>query len=93
MDWPIPCRRQGGREAGEQQPEPERSNLGLRDSILYQTASRLPVANQVLLGPGQLTSTRRVAARDQLPRETHCIPEMALLLHTQEIKWLGRGRQ
>ena len=30
-----------GREAGGQQPEPERGNLGPIDSIFYQTASRL----------------------------------------------------
>ena len=40
----------GGREAGGQQPEPERGNLSPWDSILYQTSSRLPVANQVFLG-------------------------------------------
>ena len=40
----------GGREAGWGQPEPERGNLGHREGILYQTASRLPVANQDFLG-------------------------------------------
>ena len=40
----------GGREAGRQQPEPASGNLGPRDGILYQTASRIPVANQVFLG-------------------------------------------
>ena len=40
----------GGREAGRRQPEPEKGNFGPRDGILYQTASRLPVANQVFLG-------------------------------------------
>ena len=40
----------GGREAGGWQPEPEKGNLGPRDGILYQTASRIPVANQVFLG-------------------------------------------
>ena len=39
-----------GRETGWRQPEPERIKLGPRDSILLQTASRLPVANQDLLG-------------------------------------------
>ena len=37
-------------EAGGWQPEPEKGNLGPRDGILYQTVSRLPVANQVFLG-------------------------------------------
>ena len=38
------------REAGGRQPEPERGTLSPRDSILYQTACRLPVANQAFLG-------------------------------------------
>ena len=44
---PSPTR---GREAGRGQPEVERGNLGHRDSILYQTVSGLPVANQDFLG-------------------------------------------
>ena len=40
----------GCREAGRRQPEPERGNLSPREGILYQTASRLPVAKQVFLG-------------------------------------------
>ena len=40
----------GGREAGRQQAEPASGDLGPRDGILYQSASRLPVANQVFLG-------------------------------------------
>ena len=44
---PSPTR---GSQAAGRQPEPERGNLRPRDSILYQTASRLPVANQVFLG-------------------------------------------
>ena len=35
---------------GNSQGWKARGNLGPRDSILYQTASRLPVANQVFLG-------------------------------------------
>ena len=62
---PSPAR---GKEAGRQQPELERSNLGLRDSILYQTASRLPVASQDFLGFWTDDILRRVAARVQLPR-------------------------
>ena len=37
------------RQAGDSQKA--RGNLGPRDSILHQTVSRLPVANQVFLGP------------------------------------------
>ena len=47
VDWPIPCQRQG---AGGRQPEPERGKLGPRDGIPYQTANRLPVSNQDILG-------------------------------------------
>ena len=61
---PSPTR---GREAGWQQPEPERGNLGPRDSILHQTASRLPVANQMFLGSWTV-DIHWVTARDQLPR-------------------------
>ena len=61
---PSPTR---GREAGGGQPEPERGNLGPKDSILHQTASRLPVANQMFLGSWTV-DIHWVAARDQLPR-------------------------
>ena len=44
---PSPAR---GRESGRQQPEQERGNIAPRDGIPYQTVSRLPVVNQVLLG-------------------------------------------
>ena len=47
MDWPIPCQRQG---AGGRKPEPERGKLGPRDGIPYQTANRLPVSKQDILG-------------------------------------------
>ena len=47
--WTGPCPA-GGREAGGRPPELERGNLGPRDNILYQTASRLPVANQDFWG-------------------------------------------
>ena len=76
MDWPVSS--EGGREAGGRQPGLERGKLGPRDSIPYQTAKRLPVANQVFLGPVWLTSVGRVIARDQLSREdtrhTRCAP-------------------
>ena len=38
------------RQAGNRQRWKARGKLGLRDSIFYQTVSRLPVANQVFLG-------------------------------------------
>ena len=52
------------RETGRQQAERERDKLRPRDSILYQTASRLPVANQDLLGFWMVNIPGRVAARD-----------------------------
>ena len=42
---------------------------------------------------GRSTSTKRVAARDQPPEETHGTPEKVHLLYTQKIKLLGRGRR
>ena len=38
------------RQAGDSQSWKAKGKLGLRDSTLYQTASRLPVANEVFLG-------------------------------------------
>ena len=38
------------RQAGNSQSRKAGGNLGPRDGILYQTVSRLPVANQVFLG-------------------------------------------
>ena len=56
------------READGRQPELERDNLSPRDHILHQTASRLQLLTKCSWDPGQLTRTRRVTARDQLPR-------------------------
>ena len=44
-DHPLP--EAGGRNV---QPDLERGKLGLRDGIPYQTANRLPVSNQDILG-------------------------------------------
>ena len=38
------------RQVCENQSQMERDKLGPRDGILYQTLSRLPVANQIFLG-------------------------------------------
>ena len=63
MDWPIPSWRQACRG----KPELERGNLGPREasSTKLQAGS---IANQDFLGFWMLTSTGRVAARDQFPR-------------------------
>ena len=49
MDQPLPLL-VAKRQVGESQSQKVRGNLGPRDSILHQTVSRLPVANQVFLG-------------------------------------------
>ena len=77
MDWPVP-QLEAERQVGDSQSWKMRGNLHPRDGVLHQTASRLPVANQVFLGswtvgihqwgPGAVGSIRRATARDQLPR-------------------------
>ena len=58
----------GDREAGGGQPELERGKLGPREA----SSTKLQAGTQLLIKPpwdsGWLTSARRVAARDQLPR-------------------------
>ena len=49
MDRPLPLL-EAERQAGTSQSRKARGNLGIRDGILYQTVSRLLVANQVFLG-------------------------------------------
>ena len=59
------------------------------------SSTKLRAGSQLLIkspwDPGLLTSTRKVAARDQIPEETHSTPETALPLRIQETKRLGRG--
>ena len=66
VSWPIPHWRQGG---GRGQPELERGKLGPREA----SSTKLQAGTQLLIKPpwdsGWLTSARRVAARDQLPRK------------------------
>ena len=49
MDWPVP-QLEAERQVGDSQSWKMRGNLHPRDGVLHQTASRLPVANQVFLG-------------------------------------------
>ena len=66
MDWALhPL--EAERQAGDSQSQEARGNLGPRDGILHQTVSRLQLLTKSSWDPGQLTSTRRVAVRDQLP--------------------------
>ena len=51
VGWePAPPLLEAERQAGDSQSQKARGKLGPRDAILYQTASRLTVANQVFLG-------------------------------------------
>ena len=63
----------GGREAGERQQEPERGKLGPRDSIPYQTASRLPVTNQVFLGPWTVDICWKCCSQRQAFQRRHTV--------------------
>ena len=69
----------------------ERGNLGPRDSILYQTASRLPVANQDFLGFWTVDICQEGRSQRSAPQRRHT-PEMALPLRIQETERLGPGR-
>ena len=60
-----------------------RGNLSPRDGIPRQTASRLPVANQVFLGSWTV-DVHQEGRRDQLPEDTQGTPETALPLRTQK---------
>ena len=82
----------GGRESGRRQPEPKGTILAPEMA----SSTKLWAGSQLLtkssFNPGRLTSPRMVTGRDQLPKEIHSTPETALLLCTQENKWLGPGR-
>ena len=68
MDWPIPHQRQGGRwgaaRAGKGQSWPQRG-------ILYQTASRLPVANQDFLGFWTVDIHQEGCSQRSAPQKRH----------------------
>ena len=64
---PSPAR---GREAGEGQPELERGNLSPRDGILYQTVSKLPVANRNL-GFWMVDICRQGRSQRSAPQRRH----------------------
>ena len=86
---PSPTR---GRETGGRKSEPERGNVGPRDSILYQTAIRFPVANQDFLGFWTVDICRQGHSQRSAAQKTHGTPEMARPLCTQETGRLGWGR-
>ena len=59
---------EAGRQAGDSQSWRERGKLGPRDSILYQTASRLPGANQVFLGSWTVDIRQEVRSQKSAPQ-------------------------
>ena len=67
MDWPFTLP-EAERQADNSQSQKARGKLSPRDGILYQTASRLPVAKQVFLGSWTADIHQEGRARDQLPR-------------------------
>ena len=64
---PLP---EAGRQAGSQ-PELERGKLGPRDGIPYQTASRLPVANQDFLWFWTVDICQEGCSKRSAPQKRH----------------------
>ena len=76
---------EAGRQAGDSQSQKAKGKLSPRDGILYQTASRLPVANQVFLGFWTVDIHHEGTSQGTAPpEETHSTPETTLPLRTQE---------
>ena len=74
---------EAGRQAGESQSQKARGKLGLIDGILYQTASRLPVANQIFLGSWTVDIYQEGRSQRSAPQRghtallggrSHCVP-------------------
>ena len=84
---------EAGRQAGDSQSQKARGKLGPRDGILYQTASRPPVANQFFLGSWMVICQEGRSQRSA-PQRRHAghLPETVLSLCTQETERLGQGR-
>ena len=59
------------RQAGDSQSWKTRGNLGPRDSILHQTVSRLPVANQVFLGSWMVDICQEGRSQRSAPQRRH----------------------
>ena len=62
---------EAGRQAGASQSWKERGKLCPRDSILYQTVSRLSVANQVFLGSWTVDIRQEGHSRRSAPQKRH----------------------
>ena len=84
-----------GREAGGRQPELERDNLGPRDHILHQTASRLPVVNQMFLGSWTVDMHQEGHSQRSAPQRRHTAHQHTWDNAPTELpgnQWLGPGR-
>ena len=83
---------EAGRQSGGSQSRKSRGKLSPRDGILYQTASRLPVANQVFLESYMDDICQEGRSQRSAPRGDTWHTWAALPLRAQEAKQLGRGR-
>ena len=79
---------EAGRQAGNSQNQKARGKLGPRDGILYQTASRLPVANQVFVGSWMADIRQEGHSQRSAPQRRHTAH---LRWHSQEAECLDRG--
>jgi len=70
VDWPIPSP-EAERQAGDIQSQKARGNLGPRESILHQTVTRLPVANQVFLGSWRVDICQEGHSQRSAPQRRH----------------------
>ena len=71
---------EAGRQAGDSQSWKARGKLGPRDGILYQTVSRLPVANQVFLGSWTVDIHQEGRSQRSAPQRRH----------TAHLRWRSR---
>ena len=65
---PLP---EAGSQAGNSQSW--QGAIGFRDSIIYQTASRLPVANQVFLGSWMVDTHQEGRSQTSAPQRRHMV--------------------
>ena len=90
---PLP---EAERQAGNGQSRKARGKLSPRDGILYQTASRLPVANQVFLGSWMVDIHQEGRRQRSAPQRRHTAHlkrhPPPPRLRTQETEQLRPGR-
>ena len=58
-------------QAGYSQSKKVKGNLSPRDSILYQTVSRLPVTNEVFLGSWMVDICKEGCSQTSAPQRRH----------------------